>query len=97
MTDHTHATPSDPGQFHELGGLVARAVLAAGAGDRDTLDRIVGEAADAGLSERLVAHLAAAVADRVPEAGVMALASAHLDALAGDEPNTPDGGLGGDR
>ncbi|QHN30781.1 hypothetical protein GII32_10665 [Gordonia amarae] len=73
-------TPStDP-----LGALVTRVLLAAGAGDRAQVERIVLEAADA--ADRIIWALATALADRLPADALLAMATRHADAAAGGPP-----------
>ncbi|GAB46777.1 hypothetical protein [Gordonia terrae] len=77
----TEPTRSDP-----LGALVTRALLAAGAGDRAQVDRIVTEADRHGHVARLVWQLARALADRLPPDKLIALAVQQADAAAGGPP-----------
>ncbi len=75
-------TPStDP-----LGALVTRMLLAAGAGDRAQVERIVLEAANADVADRLVWQLATALADRLPADALLEMATRHADAAAGGPP-----------
>ncbi|NDK92309.1 hypothetical protein GYA93_22515 [Gordonia desulfuricans] len=67
-----------------LAALVARIILAAQDGDRENLARITDEAERAGLGGRLAGVLATVLADHLPAERVVAMASAHLDALAGE-------------
>lgn len=69
-----------------LGALVTRVLLAAGAGDRAQVERIVLEAANADVADRLVWQLATALADRLPADGLLEMATRHADAAAGGPP-----------
>lgn len=69
-----------------LGALVTRVLLAAGAGDRAQVERIVLEAANADVADRLVWQLATALADRLPADALLAMATRHADAAAGGPP-----------
>lgn len=69
-----------------LGALVTRVLLAAGAGDRAQVERIVLEAANAEAVGRVVWQLATALADRLPADALLEMATRHADAAAGGPP-----------
>ena len=68
-----------------LGALVTRVLLAAGAGDRAQVERIVLEAAD-DAADRIIWALATALADRLPADALLEMATRHADAAAGGPP-----------